>query len=207
MRHSPNFQRFPAPGRWREKLILADGRELLMRPIEPLDAEPLRHGFSLLTPDEVRRRFLYPLKEMTPEMAKRLTHLDSDRAFALVLAEPELPGQALIGAVVRASIDEMPANDYDDATANPIGQTKLHSAEFAILVSRFLAGQGLGHYLMRQIVRWARLKRLDQIYGDVLDDNQSMLDLAQTLGFHRQHQMDNPGVTRVILDLQTKKPA
>lgn len=178
------MRRESLPQRWCERLRLHDGRDLLLRPISPLDAEPLRVGFALLTPEEVRLRFLHPLKELTPEMAQQLTHPLPKRDFALVAAEPLPAGEALVGAVARASIDE-------DG----------RRAEFAILVSRFLAGQGLGALMMRQIIRWAKLKRLDELYGDVLDENTPMLALAQLLGFSREPLQDEPGVIRVRLDL------
>jgi RimJ/RimL family protein N-acetyltransferase len=178
------MQREPLPQRWCERLRLPDGRALLLRPIEPEDAAPLRAGFELLTPEEVRLRFLHPMKELTPELAQRLTRLDPKREFALVAAE-ELPaGEALIGAVARASIE---------------GDGR--RAEFAILVSRFLAGQGLGALMLKQVIRWARYKRLHAIYGDVLDENSAMLALAQQLGFRRELS-DDPGVVRVTLPLQ-----
>jgi RimJ/RimL family protein N-acetyltransferase len=179
------MRREALPQRWCERLRLHDGRELLLRPIEPADAEPLRAGFALLTPEEVRLRFLHPLKELTPELAQRLTQLVPRRDFALVAAEPLPPGEALVGAVARASIDE-------DG----------RRAEFAILVSRFLAGQGLGALMMRQLIRWAKLKRLDELYGDVLDENSTMLSLAQQLGFSREPLHDEPGIIRVRLRLR-----
>lgn len=169
---------------WHQQLSLPDGRELVLRPIAPADAEPLRYGFTLLTPEEVRLRFLHPLKEMTPEMAQRLTHLDPGREFALVAAEPLPPGEALVGAVARAAIG-----------------SDGRRAEFAILVSRFLAGQGLGALMLKRIIRWAKLKRLDELYGDVLDENRQMLALAQALGFRRELLPDEPGVVRVSLSL------
>jgi RimJ/RimL family protein N-acetyltransferase len=181
------MQRQPLPQRWHERLVLADGRELLLRPIVPADAEPLRVGFALLTPEEVRLRFLHPLKELGPDLLHRLTHLDPKRDFALVAAEPLPAGEALVGAVGRASIDESG-----------------RSAEFALLVSRILGGQGLGVLLMKQLIRWARLKKLDTLYGDVLDENHAMLALAQMLGFRRELRTDEPGLIRVTLDL---KPA
>jgi RimJ/RimL family protein N-acetyltransferase len=179
------MRREPLPQRWCERLRLDDGREMLLRPIEPLDAGPLRAGFALLTPEEVRLRFLHPIKEMTPEMAHRLTHLDARRDFALVAAEPLPPGEALVGAVARASID-----------------SDGRRAEFAILVSRFLAGQGLGALMLRQVIRWAKLKRLDELYGEVLDENSAMLGLAQALGFTREIVADDPGIIRVRLTLR-----
>jgi len=74
--------------------------------------------------------------------------------------------------------------------------------EFAILVGRFLAGMGLGRHLMRRLVRWARGKQLEQLYGDVAEDNQPMLALAESLGFRREDGAPAPGFVRVVLDLK-----
>lgn len=169
---------------WHEELRLPNGREILIRPIRPDDAVPLRAGFSLLQPDEIRQRFLYAMKELTPEMARRLTHPDPRNEFALVASERLPPGEALVGAVARASIAE-----------------GTRDAEFAILVSRYIAGMGLGRHLMRRVVRWAKGKKLDSLYGDVLEHNQTMLSLAQSIGFRREHSQ-TPGLVRVILDLR-----
>src|SRR3546814_5301835 len=76
-------------------------------------------------------------------------------------------------------------------------------AEFAILVSRYVAGMGLGRHLMRRLVRWARGKKLERMYGDVLESNQPMLSLADSLGFRREAS-DTPGLVRVVLDLATR---
>lgn len=170
---------------WHETMRLQNGRELLIRPIRGEDAEPLRAGFALLQPDEIRHRFLYAMKELSPEMAARLTHPDPKREFALVAAEPLPPGEALIGAVARTSIA---------ADAN--------EAEFAILVSRYIGGMGLGRHLMRRLVRWARGRKLQRLYGDVLEHNNPMLSLAESLGFRRERADDAPGLTRVVLTLK-----
>ena len=50
---------------WHQELRLTNGREVLIRPIRPDDALPLRAGFDLLQPEEVRHRFLYALKELS----------------------------------------------------------------------------------------------------------------------------------------------
>jgi RimJ/RimL family protein N-acetyltransferase len=171
---------------WHEHVRLANGREILIRPIRADDAEPLRASFVLLQPDEIRQRFLHAIKELSPEMAQRLTQPHPKTEFALVAAEPLPPGEALVGAVARVSI-----------------APGTRDAEFAILVSRYVAGMGLGRHLMRRLVRWAKGKRLDRLYGDVLESNQPMLALVQSLGFHREHS-DTPGLIRVVLDL---KPA
>jgi GNAT superfamily N-acetyltransferase len=59
---------------------------------------------------------------------------------------------------------------------------------------------GLGRHLMRRLVRWARGKKLDRLYGDVLESNQPMLALVQSLGFRRESS-ETPGLVRVVLEL------
>lgn len=187
----PTRNRLPP---WHEHLRLQNGREVLIRPIRGEDAAPLRAGFALLQPDEIRHRFLYAMKELSPEMAARLTHPDPRREFALVAAEPLPPGEALIGAVARTSI--MPgslAHDRDEA-------------EFAILVSRYISGMGLGRHLMQRLVRWAKGRKLHRLYGDVLEHNNPMLSLAESLGFRRERAEDAPGLTRVVLELDQARP-
>lgn len=173
---------------WHEKLTLANGRELLIRPIRPEDAGPVRAGFALLEPDEVRQRFLYPMKELAESQAERMARPDPRREFALVAAEPLPPGEALVGAVARIAIQD---NRTD--------------AEFAILVSRYINGMGLGRHLMRRLVRWAKGRKVQRIYGDVLESNLPMQQLAKSLGFQREG-TDTPGLVRVVLDLPPPKP-
>ena len=175
---------------WHEKIHLANGREVLVRPIRPEDAVPLRAGFVLLEPDEVRQRFLHPMKELGVEQAERLTRPDPRREFALVAAEPLPPGEALVGSVARVAIDE-----------------RTQDAEFAILVSRYIANMGLGRYLMTRLVKWARGKKVHRLYGDVFEHNTPMLSLAQSLGFEREFQQDAPGLIRVSLDLRSQPAA
>lgn len=180
------IHRTKLPHRWAERLVLDDGRTLWLRPIEPADAEPIQQTFPLLSAEEVRLRFLHPIKALSPELIHHLTTIDPATQFALVVAEPLPPGDALVGAVARLAID---------------GDTR--QAEFAIIVSRFLARKGLGRLLMKRLIHWAKLKRLDSIYGDVLDENRAMLGLARSLGFRHDPIQEEPGIIRVRLDLKT----
>ncbi len=173
---------------WHETIRLANGREVLVRPIRPEDAMPLRAGFALLQPDEVRQRFLYPMKELSAEQAQQLTRPNSRREFALVVAEPLPPGEALIGAVARIAVDD-----------------NGHSGEFAILVSHYVNGMGLGRHLMRRLVRWAKGRKLDRVYGEVLESNFPMQALAASLDFRREHG-GSPGLVRMVLDVPKPKP-
>jgi len=178
------MQRFPLASPWNERILLDDGRELRLRPIVPEDAEPIRAGFPLLSADEVRARYLHAMKALSEDYLHALTHPQPGRDFVLVLAEPLPPGEALVGAAARLS-----------------QQPGTRNAEFAILVSRFLAGQGLGRLLMKKLIAHAKRRRLDEIQGDVLEDNVPMLKLAQSLGFRRETGQA-PGSVRIRLSLR-----
>ena len=84
---------------WHEHVRLSNGRDILIRPIRPEDAGPIQATFTLLEPDEIRQRFLHPMKELSHKQAEQLTRPDPRRDFALVAAEPLPPGEALVGAV------------------------------------------------------------------------------------------------------------
>ncbi len=179
-RSGHRFKRRVHLGPWREEFTLPNGRRVLLRPIVPEDARALREGFGTLSAEEVRMRFLHPLNELSEDMARKLTHVDPARGIALVVAEPLPPGEALIGAVARISL-------------GAVG----HEAEFALLVARPLAGQGLGTYLMRRLIQWCARRRVTLLYGDVLNENRAMLKLTGNLGFEHLHLPGDQGLTRV----------
>ncbi|MBY6203298.1 GNAT family N-acetyltransferase [Halomonas denitrificans] len=190
---SYRFERFPLGRPWCEAVRLDDGRRLLIRPIEPADADRLRSSFRELTPAEIRFRFFHPIKELSPEFAKSLSTLDPARAFALVVTEARPPNEARIGAVARAAIDEVGISGPVDGNDR--------SAEFALTVGRELGGVGLGRYLLTRIIEWCRKKRLAAVYGRVMVENERMLELARQLGFDCLEEPDAPGVVHVRLRL------
>ena len=95
----------------------------------------------------------------------------------------------------------------DDGTGRMLGLVRLkdeldeQTAEFAILVRSRLKGHGLGWQLMQRVIDYAKEKGLRRVYGDVLAENASMLQMAAELGF-RADDMGS-GFRRVVLDLGT----
>ncbi len=174
---------------WHESFCLPNGREILIRPIRPEDAEPIRASFALLEPDEIRNRYLHTVQSLSDAEIHRLTHPDPRTEFALVAAEPYPPGEALVGAVGRVFL--VPGS---------------RDAEYAILVSKYVRAMGLGRHLMLRLVRWARGQKVERLYGDVFDQNHPMLALCESLGFTRQRDQDTPGLFRVVLDLNQAHP-
>lgn len=170
-------------------LRLNDGRDLVLRPIDPADAAPIAAGFDLLNEEEIRHRYLHPVKALSEEHLRRLTHPDQDGDFVLVAAEPLPAGEALVGAVARLARDS----------------GKRTRAEFALLVSHFLCGQGLGRRMLQRLLDWSQRQGLSEVWGDVADDNLPMLRLAQSMDFRCESILGSPGVIRVTYLL--RKPA
>ncbi|MEJ2085849.1 MAG: GNAT family protein, partial [Acidobacteriota bacterium] len=164
---------------------LGDGREIAIRPVRPEDEPALHAMFHKLTPEEIRLRFFVPMKTLSHMAAARFTQLDYDREMALVLAEPGRAGVAEIFGVARIAAD--PDNE---------------SAEYAIIVRGDMTGAGLGIFLMRRLIDYARKRGLGEMWGDVLRENRTMLRLCEMLGFTRENVPDEPDIVRVRLDLR-----
>jgi acetyltransferase len=174
----------PYPSELEEPIRIDGVPELILRPIRPEDEPALQNAFSKLTPEEIRLRFLVPIKVMSHVMAARFTQLDYDREMALILAAPGIPGKAEIFGVIRISAD--PDNER---------------AEYAIIVRHELAGRGLGTMMMTRMLDYARRKGIKEIYGDVLSENHTMLRICKEFGFSRRTNPDDPGLVHVTLDL------
>jgi acetyltransferase len=165
-----------------EETVAAAGRMLRLRPVRPEDEPTFLRGFAKLSPRTVRLRFFAPLKEMSHAMAARLTQIDYEREMALLLTDLEAGGE--IYGVIRLMSD--PDNTR---------------AEFAVVVRDDMAGQGLGTLLMQKIIAYGKARGLAEIFGDVLAENETMLDLCRRLGF-TVAPLAVDGVLRVTLGLR-----
>jgi acetyltransferase len=174
----------PYPRELEEEIPLGDGRTLLLRPIRPEDEPSLQAAFANMTAEEIRLRFLVPVKTLTHVAAVRFTQIDYDREMGLILTEPGIPGRTEIYGVVNIIAD--PDNER---------------AEYAIIVRHDMTALGLGTFLMRRIIDYARARGIGEIYGDVLHENRPMLRLCRALGFTETRVTDEPTLVRVTLRL------
>jgi acetyltransferase len=129
-------------------------------------------------------RFFGPMHGLSHTLAARLTQIDYEREMALVLTDAGPAGLTPIYGVVRL-------------IADPDGER----AEFAIIVGHPFTGMGLGPFMMRRILDYARARGLREVFGEVLAENRPMLRLAEALGFTRRHLPDEPGTMAVSLRL------
>ncbi|MCB1686208.1 MAG: GNAT family N-acetyltransferase, partial [Pseudomonadales bacterium] len=174
----------PYPKTLETTLTLDSGRTFHVRPILPEDEPALLASFRNLNPEEIRFRFLSPMKALTHQLAARLTQIDFDREMALVLTLPGTPGTTEIYGVVRIAAD--PDNEQ---------------AEFAVIIRHDVTGLGLGTRLMQQIIAYARSRGIHSLWGITLKDNRAMRGLAKMLQFTEQQDPDDSTLVRMSLDL------
>lgn len=174
----------PYPKELEEDIQLPDGRRLFLRPILPEDEPSLREFVRRMPEDDRRLRFFQPIKELSHDMAARLTQLDYDREMALIITDPGLAGKARIWGVVRI-------------TADP----DMERAEYAIAVDRAMTGMGLGPMLLRRIINYARRRGVKELYGTVLSENEPMLKLNRAFGFEVHRDAEDSGLMHVSLRL------
>jgi acetyltransferase len=140
---------------------LRDGTAVRMRPLRPED-EPLLHDLAAhMTHEDLRLRFFTPVSGLTHTVAARLSQLDYDRELA-ILAERD--GAALGVAHFFADPDRL-------------------RAEYAIAVRSDWKGRGVGYLLMTRLIDIARQRGIGELIGEVLRENQPMLQMCRELGF------------------------
>jgi acetyltransferase len=163
--------------------------KLTLRPIRPEDEPLLVDMLKSSEAEDVRLRFLSPMRKFPHALAARLAQIDYDREMAFVaLREAADEGVPKLLGVARLIAD--PQNE---------------NAEFAVMVRSDLKGHGLGYILMNAIVAHARRRGIKAIVGEVLSENETMLRMARELGFDRRETVA-PGIVEVRLNLVTAIP-
>jgi acetyltransferase len=154
---------------------LRDGTEVRLRPLRPED-EPMLHDLAVhMNPRDLRLRFFTPVRGLTHPVAARLSQLDYDRELALLA---ELDGRALGVVHFFADPDKL-------------------RAEYAIAVRSDWKGRGLGYLLMTRLIDIARQRGIGEFVGEVLRENEPMLQMCREFGFAVSADLADPGVMRV----------
>jgi len=156
------------------------GERVLIRVARPEDTTLYPDFLADVSADDLRLRFFARIAELSAAEMDKLTHLDYRHDMAFIALDEDTG--RLLGLVrLKDELDE-------------------ETAEFAILVRSRLKGHGLGWLLMRRVIDYAKEKGLRRVYGDVLVENTTMLQMCAELGFHA---LDVGSHTRrVVLDLE-----
>jgi acetyltransferase len=165
----------PYPKELETVASLRDGTVLGLRPLRPED-EPLLHDLAAhMSHEDLRLRFFTPVQGLTHTVAARLSQLDYDRELALLA---ECHGTALGVVHFFADPDNL-------------------RAEYAIAVRSDWKGRGVGFLLMTHLIGIARQRGVGELVGEVMRENEPMLQMCRELGFSIGPQPADPAIMAV----------
>jgi len=156
---------------------------VLVRPVKPEDEPAYHAAFAKLSPEDVRMRFFAPMKKLPDDMAHQLTHIDYDREMAFVMLRER---------------------EGDIVGVSRMIEIKNGRAEFAVVVRSDLKGRGIGRFLMKCLVDYARTRTVRELYGDILRENVPMTEFMRELGFHLEDIPESEAIIRATLPLAPK---
>jgi acetyltransferase len=163
---------------------LRDGTVLRMRPLRPED-EPMLVDFAAhMSREDLRLRFFTTVPGLTHTVAARLSQLDYDRELGLVA---ERDGVALGVAHFFADPDKL-------------------RAEYAVAVRSDWKGRGVGFALMTRLIEIARQCGIGELTGEVLLENEPMLQMCRELGFGITAHPNDPSIVLVGSRLAMQQP-
>jgi EmrB/QacA subfamily drug resistance transporter len=143
-------------------VALRDGSKVVIRPVRSADAPLLADGFTRLSPESRRLRFLRRKDELTPAELRYFTDVDHHDHEAL-------------GALDRAGGRGVGIARYVRDTGDP------QSAEIAVTIVDDWQGRGLGAELLAQLSGRARAEGIHRFTALVSADNAAMAALLRSV--------------------------
>jgi acetyltransferase len=166
---------------------LADGERVVVRPVLPQDEELTTAFFRDLSTFARHNRFMSGMRELPPELMRRLVDVDYASHLALV-AEVFANGREIVVGEAR----------YARGT-DPI------CAEFAVSVAEPWQGKGLATLMLGKLACRAAAEGVRRMVGETLASNAPMLALARKAGFMIVPSAEVRGV--MLLERELKPPS
>ena len=167
-----------------EEVVLRDGTDAFVVPLQRTDRAALVAEYETLSPESRRRRFLAPVRHLSDAMLEHLVDdVDGVDHVALVLCVETSPGvydPVALARMVR----------YADVT---------DAADLAVTVKDEWQGRGVATVLLEVLMR-RRPAGVDRIVTEVLQDNPASLAMLRRLGAVSLEDEGN-GVYGVVVEL------
>ncbi|HNQ73366.1 MAG TPA: GNAT family N-acetyltransferase [Verrucomicrobiota bacterium] len=146
---------------WLGEHRLADGRKVRFRHLRPSDEPLITAAINSASAETLLHRFFSPVRQVSPEMLRRMLRLEGGRETCIVgLVETPAGLRLICGArYVKLSTPE--------------------AAEVAITVHDDFHRVGLGHHLLRLLARLAVRDGVRVFTAEVLSSNEKMLHLLR----------------------------
>ena len=165
-------------------VALRDGREVLIRPIEPDDAGLLVSGLERLSEESRYRRFLSPKSHFSDAELRYLTEVDHSDHEALIAIDPATGQATAVARYVRADDDR-------------------ESAEVAVVVADDWQAQGLGTAMVERLAERAGEEGIVRFTATVLGTNEAAQRMLRGLGALRSS-TTHSGETELEIDLPAR---
>jgi GNAT superfamily N-acetyltransferase len=163
---------------------LADGGEVLVRPIVPEDKEAILDGLRRMSPESRYLRFLADLTRLSEEQLRYLTEIDYHDHFAWVARDPTDGTGIGVARYVRI-LDEPDV------------------AEAAVAVVDDYQGRGIGKLLLGKLTETARSNGIRRFRGYVSAENVKLLEALE----RRDAEMIPEGdIIRVEMPIDERAP-
>jgi RimJ/RimL family protein N-acetyltransferase len=169
-----------------DRLVLADGRRLKIRPIERQDRDRLRRLFMRLSPESRYRRYLSPKPALSERELDHLLNIDHVHHEALAAVD-ETNG-SFVAAARYVQLPDQP-----------------DTADVAIEVADDLHSQGIGTALAIRTLDRARANGFTRVTATTLHDNRPARALLRRLHFSPRsiHGYEAEFELEMTLDLTT----
>jgi protein lysine acetyltransferase len=161
---------------------LANGQQVLIRPIAPDDKWRLQEGLKRLSFETVRRRFLAAKPRFSSAELRYLTEVDGVNHLALVAISATTGNLVAVARAVRLPEDP-------------------ETAEWAIVVADPLQGLGLGTRLIGALVDEARAVGIHRFSALTSGENQAVARLLAHVADRFERDVHSHGTRQVIVDL------
>ena len=153
-----------------------------IRTAEASDAASLKHMLEESEPEDIRMRFFRCVRYFPDALVEPMLQADESRHFAFV-AIPEKSHDEIVGSGMLV--------------VEPDGG----AAEFALMVARAHAGQGVGTHLLHCLVQEARAHGVPRVYGVIMAENANMIELARHYGFRIGRDANQAGCVRAEIEV------
>jgi len=173
------------PEQYQKTVSLAEGVEILLRPIKPTDDDMMLELFNSLSSDTVYLKFFSSLKSITEEQLEKITNIDYKKEMAIVALIKESTGERTVAVGRYTLVDDEPGY-----------------AEFAIVVQDSHHGRGIGTEVLSHLAHVAKLEGVDVIVGYIMNENPRMFSVLKRSGLKMKKKHWDRGITRVDIPIE-----
>lgn len=152
------------PAEEERRVVLKDGREVLLRPTRATDVDSLQDLFYSLSREDIYTRFFTNLKSFSTSKAQHLCSVSYEEEMAFVAVTGDWEDETVVGSACY----------YVDQSTN--------LADVAYMIRHEWQGLGLGVHLQQRLVEYARASGLRGFTADVLCENEAMLAVFEKSG-------------------------